>query len=156
MDKVKINIDLFDYGSARIDIEDSVNKISIFPSYIFDGLQRLLIPILLLNKGLQEAECAIFCESPEIMLSFKQADEVVEFKIYEFYDFRERPLKDIIDKSELVFTTQCKLKQLTNQIINSYYHLQENYGIEGYRKKWKNAFPEREFMELQELIKKQK
>jgi hypothetical protein len=156
LDKVKIDIDLIGQGSARIDIKDSINTVSIFPSYLFDSLERLLVSILLLNKGLQEAECALFCESPEIMVSFSQTDEIVALKIYAFYDSIERPLKDIIDKSELIFTTQCKRKQLTNQIINAYYHLQEKYGIEGYKKMWKNEFPERKFIELQELIRKQK
>ncbi len=90
------------------------------------------------------------------MLSFKQSDEVVELKVYAFYDWREKPLKDIIDKSKLLFTTHCKLRQLTNQIINGYYHLKERYGIEGYNKAWQNEFPERKLAELQELIKKDK
>jgi hypothetical protein len=90
------------------------------------------------------------------MLSFKQLDEAIELKVYQFYDWREKPLKDSIDKSELLFTTYCTLKQLTNQIINAYYQLMERYGIEGYKKAWQNEFSERKLTELRELIKKEK
>jgi hypothetical protein len=152
--KVRVDIDLIGSGSARVDIGDSINRISIFPSYIFDGLERLLIAVLLLNKGLQEVECAIFCESPEIMFSFQQAGEGVAWKVYRFYDWGERPLKDIVDKCELIFSTHCKRKQLTNQVINAFYHLREKYGTEGYRELWQNEFPGRKLTELQELVKK--
>lgn len=156
MEKVSIKIDLIGAGSARIDIGDSLNEASIFPSYIFDGLERLLVAIILLNKGLREVECGIFCESPQAMISFIQSDEVIELKVYEFYDWHEKPLKDISNKSRLLFTTQCKLKQLTNQVINAYYHLQEQYGKERYRQMWQNEFPERMLTALQALIKKHK
>lgn len=154
MDKVKVHIDLIGAGTARVDIEDGINGISIFPTHLFDGLERLLVAVLLLNKGLPEVECAIFCESPEIMFSFQEADEVVAWEVYRFYDWGERPLRDIIDKCELIFSTHCKRKQLTNQVINAFYHLREKYGTEGYRDLWQNEFPGRKLAELQELVEK--
>jgi hypothetical protein len=154
LDKVKIYIDLIGAGTARVDIGDSINGVSIFPSYLFDGLERLVIAVLLLNKGLPEAECAIFCESPEIMFSFQQAGEVVAWKVYRFYDWGERPLKDMIYKCELIFSTHCKRKQLTNQVVNAFYHLREKYGTEGYRELWQNGFPDRKLAELQELVRR--
>ncbi|HEX8529479.1 MAG TPA: hypothetical protein VF646_05630, partial [Cytophagales bacterium] len=58
-----------------------------------------------------------------------------------------------VDKCELIFSTNCKRKQLTNQVINAFYHLREKYGAEGYRELWQNEFPGRKLAEIQELVK---
>jgi hypothetical protein len=153
LEKLRISIDDVEHGNAIIEIEDSVNNISIFPSYIDDGLENLLIAILLLNKGLKEVDCSIYCEPTWDLLSFKQGKGTVDFNVYTYEGYTARPSSDVIDKSILRYSVQCKLKQLTNQIINAFYHLKNKYGIEEYKKRWNYDFPEKKLDELQELIK---
>jgi hypothetical protein len=157
LEKIRISIDVSYHGDAVIDIKDSINKVAIYPSYIYDGLERFLIAIVSLNKGMREVECAIYCEPTWEIISFKQINsDTIDLTVYAYNEWKERPLNDIIDRAEQEYQTKCSLKQLTNQALNAFYFLKNKYGIEKYKEMWGHDFPERKFLELQELIKEQK
>ncbi len=153
-DKILLTIEISEGGWAYLTLRDAENEETLRISHIFDGIERLVTAILLLNKGIQTTECTLFSEPGGYYILFeRKSPEIVTIKIYETERWTDMPLKDVIHKSTTLFITACKLKQLNNQFINALHTLLQEYSIEEYKRRWHNEFPTRKYAELQQFVK---
>jgi hypothetical protein len=152
---LNVSIELTGTGWLKTDIRDNGNKIEITASYLSDAPKDLITAVNNLLKG-SKMESIFWLEEPgQYSWLFEKKDENVIIKIYDFNGWPYDNWLKVIDKGNLVLSSQTSLIDFANNIYVQYAKLASEFGTKDYKKKWVNyEFPLEEKIELQKLLKK--
>jgi hypothetical protein len=133
-------------GWAEARLSDGDHSVALSASYLSDALGELLLAIACLQEGAQDAECFWEEEPGEYRWLLRRDGDSVVVTVVAFDDcWPHLP----IDDREVVFTTRASLKEVATAVVTGCRAVLDDWGEEGYLKKWvEHPFP----TELLEIV----
>ena len=113
-----------------------------YSDQVYDSINDLLTAVRLLYKGLEETECRFFEGAGEHVLVLQRNELAVTGSVYYFTSYAGKSINP--NKGEIVFDFTDELYHFTNQIINAYYTLNNQWSTD------------RAYTELVDLMKQEK
>jgi hypothetical protein len=134
-------------GWAEARIGDGHRSVALSASYLSDALGDLLLAIACLQDGAEEAECVWEEEPGEYRWLFRRDAGGVVVTIIAF-DHSWPHLPN--EAGEVVFTTKASLKDIAAAVVTGCRAVLDDWGEEGYLRKWvEHPFP----TELMETVR---
>jgi len=141
---------VLEHGWAEGSLFDEDTNVIMRASYVFDGLGDLVRAV----KGLYlspdwERTCSWLEEPGEVRWIFLRAGDSVNVKIVAFPNWSPELAND---RGDVVFETTASLRRVAAQVCGQMKCVLNEFVEDGYRERWRHAFPTEALLELGRLI----
>ena len=144
---LQLSYTLHDHGWAVATIGNGDCAVEVSVSHLSDALGDLARAARGILRGLPEATFSFQQEPGEYRLIVVREDDRVRISVFRFPDTFSRK-----QAGELLLEAECGVHDFATQCINCLRQILDEYGEEGYRRRWKSAeFPLQEYRDLIEL-----
>jgi hypothetical protein len=136
---IKFIFGLFENGWVNGTISDDLIDFRVSASYLSDGLADLIICVWKLLEGENETFCSWQEEPGEYRWLFLREGDQVKLRILWFEDTFSK-YKDV--KGKEMFCAYEDIIKFSRSIIRGFDKLKFEFGVDGYKQRWRYEFPE--------------
>lgn len=141
---------VLEHGWAEGSLFDEDTNVIMRASYVFDGLGDLVRTVKDLYLSTDwERTCSWLEEPGELRWVFLRTGDSVNVKVVAFPNWSPGLAND---RGEVVFETTASLRRVATQVRGQMKRVLNEFGEDGYRERWRHAFPTEALLELGRLI----
>lgn len=150
---ISLSFTLVARGSAILTIEVDRTSITLYPSYLADSFEHLLIATVDAVEGRTGRPVLVIEEPGTSYLFLSPEGDAVDIRIT---TWSEAFAREINPGGETAFAARCRLRTFAGAVLSAAQGLLSAHGENGYRNQWGHAFPTARMGELEATLRNTK